>query len=292
VIFGTVLVATDLSKASDRLIARLEGLKRLGARKAILFHALGIRHLGDMKAELTRLAEPRMRDQEAVLQRQGFETEVVIATGPPAAEMHRVAVKRRPSLLVLGSQEHTLSGELSVGSVTLETLQRSRHPVLVLRLALGEPRQEAGGGSFGRHVLHPTDFSDPAERAFWLVKRMVEGGLRSVTLLHVQDSARIARDRRLAELDELDRARLGRMKADLEGAGADFVRTEVAYGSPSEEIVRCAGETVGTTIVMATRGRGVFKRALLGSVSQEVTRHAEAPILLVPARRDTAAAVH
>jgi nucleotide-binding universal stress UspA family protein len=114
---------------------------------------------------------------------------------------------------------------------------------------------------------------------------MVEGGSRSVTLLHVQDSARIPRGHRLDELNEIDRARLERLKADLERAGANFVRTEVAYGSPSDEIVRCAGETLETTIVMATRGRGVFKRALLGSVSQQVTRHAEAPILLVPARR-------
>lgn len=288
-IFGTVLVASDLSKASDRLIARLEGLQRLGARKAILFHALGVHRFSDMRAELTRLAEPRLREQEAALQRQGFETELVIATGSPASEIHRVAVKRRPSLLVLGSQEHTLTGELSLGSVTLETLQRTRHPVLVLRLALVEPRHDAAWGSFGRHVLHPTDFSDPAERAFWLVKKMVEGGLKSVTLLHVQDSARIRRGHRLTELDEIDGARLERLKADLERAGADFVRTEVAYGAPSDEIVRCAAETVGTTIVMATRGRGVFKRALLGSVSQEVTRNAESPILLVPARRGLAA---
>ncbi|HEY6006206.1 MAG TPA: universal stress protein [Anaeromyxobacter sp.] len=287
-IFGTVLVASDLSKASDRLIARLEGLQRMGARKAILFHALGVSRFSDMKAELTRLAEPRLREQEEALQRLGFETEVVIATGSPASEIHRAALKRRPSLLVLGSQEHTLTGELSLGSVTLDTLQRARHPVLVLRLALVEPRHEATWSAFGRHVLHPTDFSDPAERAFWLVKRMVEGGLRSVTLLHVQNSARIARGPRLDELDEIDRARLDRLKADLERAGADFVRTEVAYGSPSDEIVRCAGETIGTTIVMATRGRGVLKRALLGSVSQQVTRNAEAPIVLVPARRDMA----
>ena len=283
-IFGTVLVASDLSKASDRLIERLDGLQRVGARRAILFHALGVGRFSDMKAELTRRAEPRLREQEQALRRLGFETEVVIANGSPGKEIHRVAVRRRPSLLVVGSQEHALTGELSLGSVTLDTLHRARHPVLVLRLALVEPRHEAAWGAFGRHVLHPTDFSDPAERAFWLVKRMVEGGLRSVTLLHVQDSARVERGHHLDEMNEVDQARLDRLRADLERAGAHFVRTEVAYGSPSDEIVRCAGEIVGTTIVMATRGRGVLKRALLGSVSQQVTRFAEAPVVLVPAR--------
>lgn len=287
--FESALVATDLSVASDRLIERLDGLRRVGVRRAILFHALGNHYLNDMAAERTRLAEVQLRRQQSDLQRQGFEAEIVIRPGAPAREIHRVAVKLRPSLLVLGSQEHTLTGELSIGSVTLETLHRTRHPVLVLRLALAGEQHRASSLSFGRHVLHPTDFSDPAERAFRVVKAMVQGGLRSVTLLHVQDEDQIPRDSRLEELNELDTARLDRLKADLEAAGAHFVGTEIAYGSPSGEIVKRAAETVGTTIVMATRGRGVLKRALLGSVSQLVTRQAEAPILLVPARRGAGA---
>jgi hypothetical protein len=56
--FEKIVVATDLSRASDRLISWLQGLRPFGAREAILVHALGIRHLEAMKYELARLVEP------------------------------------------------------------------------------------------------------------------------------------------------------------------------------------------------------------------------------------------
>ena len=63
--FTNLIVATDLSPASDAVVSCLHGLKLLGTRKVILFHALGLRHLEVMKYELTRLVEPKLQAQQA-----------------------------------------------------------------------------------------------------------------------------------------------------------------------------------------------------------------------------------
>jgi nucleotide-binding universal stress UspA family protein len=54
----------------------------------------------------------------------------------------------------------------------------------------------------------------------------------------------------------------------------------IGYGSPGEEIVRCASERGAAAIAVGRRGAGLTK-ALLGSVSDYVVRHAKQPVVVV-----------
>jgi len=47
--FEHILVATDLSEASETVCRNLHGLKRLGARSVLLVYALDSRHMEAMK---------------------------------------------------------------------------------------------------------------------------------------------------------------------------------------------------------------------------------------------------
>jgi universal stress protein A len=66
------------------------------------------------------------------------------------------------------------------------------------------------------------------------------------------------------------------------------VTTSVMFGSPARAIVDYARENSINLIVMGTHGRGGFAHLLLGSVTEEVVRTAECPVLTV---RGTAAAL-
>lgn len=57
-------------------------------------------------------------------------------------------------------------------------------------------------------------------------------------------------------------------------------RVAVGYGSPAEEILRCAAEERAEAIVVGRRGAGLTK-ALLGSVSDRVVREAKVPVVVV-----------
>ena len=56
---------------------------------------------------------------------------------------------------------------------------------------------------------------------------------------------------------------------------------KVVVGKPPEEILRVAREEVAELIVMGTHGRTGLRHLLLGSVAEEVTRHAPCPVFTV-----------
>ena len=87
--------------------------------------------------------------------------------------------------------------------------------------------------------------------------------------------------------DEFDQLNLDR-RSDGESAirqlatslGLGEIRTEILHGSPGPAVCDFAAEVSARLIVLGTRGRGGFKRALLGSVSDYVVRNAPCSVLV------------
>lgn len=51
-------------------------------------------------------------------------------------------------------------------------------------------------------------------------------------------------------------------------------------GSPGPAIVELAGSLPASVVVIGTSGRGGFRRAMVGSTSDHVVRHAECPVMV------------
>jgi nucleotide-binding universal stress UspA family protein len=58
----------------------------------------------------------------------------------------------------------------------------------------------------------------------------------------------------------------------------------IHVGKPASEIVRTAKEWPADVIVIGSHRRHGIQRALLGSVAEEVMRHAPCPVLVIRAR--------
>lgn len=67
----------------------------------------------------------------------------------------------------------------------------------------------------------------------------------------------------------------------VKAAGGSEVEAHLGLGSPDVEIVRVAEEIGAGLIVLGSRGLGGIRRALMGSVSDSVVRHAHCPVLVV-----------
>jgi nucleotide-binding universal stress UspA family protein len=67
----------------------------------------------------------------------------------------------------------------------------------------------------------------------------------------------------------------------IEAAGGSVAQTHLRTGEPDREIVDLAEEIGTGLILMGSRGLGGISRALMGSVSDSVVRHAHCPILVV-----------
>jgi nucleotide-binding universal stress UspA family protein len=70
---------------------------------------------------------------------------------------------------------------------------------------------------------------------------------------------------------------------DLRSQGLEKVRSQVLEGAAGEEIIKFSHKTRGSLIAMCTHGRSGVTRWVLGSVTEKVVRHADAPVLVVRA---------
>lgn len=53
-------------------------------------------------------------------------------------------------------------------------------------------------------------------------------------------------------------------------------------GAPGPTVVNAANENRASMVVMGTRGFGVIRRTILGSVSEYVIHHTKVPVTVVP----------
>ena len=63
--------------------------------------------------------------------------------------------------------------------------------------------------------------------------------------------------------------------------GDEVAEVHARLGKPDAEIVGVADELGAGLIVLGSRGLGTLRRALMGSVSDSVVRHAHCPVLVV-----------
>lgn len=289
--FNRILIATDLSDASDKLINCAGALKKLGTREVVLFHALRIKHLDYLKFDLARDAEPFLEKQKAALEKSGFTASVHIGESETSYELNLCAAKNDVSLIIIGTHGKSLLKHALIGGEATKILQHHRKPVLVIRMKVAEGKEtavcEANCFNETRPILYATDFSDTAQLAFTYVEEMVESGWKKVTLLHVQDRSKIEKHlkERLNEFNTIDTERLEMMKETLLKKGATDINIKISYGLPVQEILKAAGSDLYSHIVMGSQGRGFAEEIFLGSISHNVIRQSDLPVLLIPALR-------
>lgn len=134
-------------------------------------------------------------------------------------------------------------------------------------------------------ILVPLDGSPFAEWALPFAEAIVRHRGRLVLVRAVQAHVLPGGDepeaqrRTVAEAERYLAAVAGRLQV------AAPAEVGVYYGSAAEGILAEIGLRDAGLVVMATHGRGGLGRAVLGSVADEVLRHAPVPVLLVPAAR-------
>ena len=150
-------------------------------------------------------------------------------------------------------------------------------------------------------TLYSTDFSPLAEVALDYVKKLKEAGEKEVIVVHVVDDlsielpegADLLNEKDLYKiLPEVDQEyvtsiveKLEAIKKILEDEGLS-VKLYLKYGNIPKQIVEGAKRENVKLIVMGAHGKGLLTEILLGSVSTDVIRNAESPVLIVKKKED------
>jgi nucleotide-binding universal stress UspA family protein len=91
------------------------------------------------------------------------------------------------------------------------------------------------------------------------------------------------------QIEEESKELLRKQSLRVKAAGGTVAGTHLRMGQVALEIVALAEELGAGLIVMGCRGLGGVRRALMGSVSDSVVRHAHCPVLVVRQEKEQAA---
>ena len=83
-----------------------------------------------------------------------------------------------------------------------------------------------------------------------------------------------------AELRRRAREVLDTQTGRIEEGGGTVVDAHLRLGRPAEEIINLAEEIGAGLVVVGSRGLGALRRAVLGSVSENVVRYAPCPVFV------------
>jgi nucleotide-binding universal stress UspA family protein len=203
--------------------------------------------------------------------------EVHLREGDASEEIITLASEIGVGLAAVGSRGRGKIRRLLMGSVSDAVVRQAHCPVVVARW---KPV------AFPARILLATDGSEEATLATLTATDL---GERTGSELHVVHVGEIPPThypdrhgyRALYEEDEREaRQLLEAQVEEMKAAGATVAQAHLRMGRADEELVVLAEELSVDLIAMGGRGLGGARRALMGSVSDSVVRHAHCPVLI------------
>ena len=217
---------------------------------------------------------------------QGVEVEVAVRDGSPYSMLLDLADELSVDAILMATHGRGGLPRTVLGSVANYVVQHATIPVLLVR---ADGTMPAKPPAFDR-LLVPLDGSTLAERALDYATEIVRPD-STVVLVQVEAPAQTPRS--VAGIDaappspgavESPPAAYLRSISETMRSKGLHVETDIRRGRPAAEILDAAQAHETDAIVMGTHGRSGPARWLLGSVADEVVRHADRPVLLVSAR--------
>jgi nucleotide-binding universal stress UspA family protein len=236
----------------------------------------------EVREEAERAARERLDAEIEVLELSGKVSGSHAPVGRPDAEIVRLAEEIGAGLVVLGSRGLGPIRRALVGSVSSSVVRHAHCSVLVVR--------DGQHGLAGPIVL-AVDGSEESKLATEAAAEISAATGSPVHVVYVMPTeSRLyghhsyPEDVKKSLLEEAKteaRKFLDGRAEGMRSSGGDVAQTYLGTGRPDEEIVELAEEIDAGLVVVGSRGLGGVRRALMGSVSDSVVRHAHCTVLVV-----------
>jgi nucleotide-binding universal stress UspA family protein len=149
---------------------------------------------------------------------------------------------------------------------------------------------------FPTKILLATDGSDESDLAATTAAEMAKSTDSELDVIYVLEGepghlpprGLVQYPQRYEDLKEESRRIRDRHVEKIEASGGSVSNAHLATGNAADQIVAYAQDQGAGLIVMGSRGLGGIRRALMGSVSDAVVRHAHCPVMIVrPEKADS-----
>jgi nucleotide-binding universal stress UspA family protein len=293
--FGKVITLYDFSKPGREALHFAERLASRFRSRLGIVHVweIGptylIRDWGHQTEPLKNILNRRLyREVRNLLEKKGGQTprsiQGILAAGDPKTAVLGVLKDEKPDVVVMGSHGRTGLLHVLMGSVAEGIVRRSPAPVWVVRKPRAWPP---------KRIVVPVDFDESSRRVLRAASDLA--GLFSARLEIVHVSPTVENLAPFPEMrlyfpptlsENLRKKAHKKLKSLVAGAVSRKVRARlhVLSGAPADAICRSARSTRADLIVIPTHGRRGLAHLVLGSVAENVVRHAPCSTLTLPSR--------
>jgi nucleotide-binding universal stress UspA family protein len=149
---------------------------------------------------------------------------------------------------------------------------------------------------FPTKILLATDGSDESDLAATTAAELAKSTDSELDVIyvlevepwHIPPRELVQYPQRYEDLKEESLRIRDRQVEKIEASGGNVSNAHLAIGHPADMIVAYAQDEGAGLIVMGSRGQGGIRRALMGSISDAVVRHAHCPVMIVrPEKADS-----
>ena len=284
--FKKILCPIDFSPGSQLALQRAAWLAKGSNAELVLAHACYVPPFIyaeeypmpiDTVARMTEDAKRSLAESHAEAIRLGApNVSTRFLEGIPWDNIVRVAADPTFDLIVIGTQGRTGFKRLLLGSVAEKVVRHASCSVLVAR----------GEATAFEHVLCATDFSTEARIAMTQAAALATG---SITLFHaielpVSYSGEPSVPGFLDDVDKRSAELLTTWTGELAAKTKATVSHRARIGSPAQQALAILDDRTYDLAVVGSHGRTGIRRILLGSVAENIVRHAPCSVLVSRSR--------
>ena len=298
-----IIVPIDFSKMSVQAIQIAKQLARRFSASIHLAHVRQSNYTADFVAPAFMTYE-QVGEQTALKELEGVGSECgvpsaschVLSGAPPFDEICRLAQTVPADLVVMPTHGRTGLKHVFLGSTAERIVQHSSCPVLVTR---GSAFQANSGSRFGiKKILVPVDFSSCSREGLRYAIAVANEFGAKIILVHATYLGYIysAEGTALYDIPGLQKAARKtaerKMRELVRSVNFGAVKFETAFtdGSPVIDICAFAKDHDVDLIITSTHGFTGFTHVLIGSIAEQVVRHAPCSVLVVPSHPQVRAA--
>jgi len=220
----------------------------------------------------------------------GTVAESYLRVGEAAKEIVELAEELGVGLIVLGNRGHGRIRRALMGSVSTSVLRHAHCSVLIVRGHGPEQERESILGK----ILVAIDGSEEASEAAQVAAEVANATGSEVHLVYAMQEERYKPhlgpemwegwEEGFEHAKRSAHSWVEQEAERMRGEGTKAVESHLLIGRPDAAIVWSAEELGAGLVVVGSRGQGGISRALIGSVSDSVVRHAHCPVMVIRAR--------
>ncbi|MDX1698706.1 MAG: universal stress protein, partial [Thiohalobacterales bacterium] len=261
-----ILIPLDGSEAVGEILLYVQSITPREETEICLLHVLPDADNNSAESHISEISQ--------TLANNGWKVSSDTRMGNPVDEIVKYAILMPATLLVMSTHGRSGLERIRAGSVTEQVLKQSPCPVFILHTTRAEPADKRTHDLF-RRILVPLDGTETSAAILNCVERFARMHDSEVILFHDEMDSGSYEEQRAAIKMALEE-----QSVKLANSGLKVSLDMSTYRRPIREILGKIDAMDIDLVSMATHGESGERRALDESVTAEVIRHANCPLLV------------